>query len=126
MAVGNTDFAIRKALPSEVHLLGFTPDSVGIAIRRGVTDFQIGGQAFLAASAEIRVKATSTIGVVGFADIGRVDPQDFFDGGDWHAGAGLGLRYHTGFGPIRLDVAAPVGGNTGDGVQFYIGIGQAF
>ncbi|MGO3147655.1 MAG: lipoate--protein ligase family protein [Leucobacter sp.] len=29
--------AIRKALPTEVHLLGFTPDSVGIAIRRGVT-----------------------------------------------------------------------------------------
>ena len=29
--------AIREALPSEVHLLGFTPDSVGIAIRRGVT-----------------------------------------------------------------------------------------
>lgn len=29
--------AIRAALPSEVHLLGFTPDSVGIAIRRGVT-----------------------------------------------------------------------------------------
>lgn len=29
--------AIRKELPSEVHLLGFTPDSVGIAIRRGVT-----------------------------------------------------------------------------------------
>ncbi len=100
--------------------------SLGVPIRRGVTDFKIGGQAFLAASAEIRVKATSTIGVVGFADIGRVDPQDFFDGGDWHAGAGLGLRYHTGFGPIRLDVAAPVGGNTGDGVQFYIGIGQAF
>lgn len=29
--------AIHKALPSEVHLLGFTPDSVGIAIRRAVT-----------------------------------------------------------------------------------------
>lgn len=29
--------AIRKALPSEVHLLGFTPDSIGVAIRRGVT-----------------------------------------------------------------------------------------
>ncbi|MBU3994394.1 MAG: lipoate--protein ligase family protein, partial [Actinobacteria bacterium] len=26
--------AIRKALPSEVHLLGFTPESVGIAVRR--------------------------------------------------------------------------------------------
>ncbi|MFV0433818.1 MAG: biotin/lipoate A/B protein ligase family protein [Leucobacter sp.] len=29
--------AIRAKLPSEVHLLGFTPDSVGVAIRRAVT-----------------------------------------------------------------------------------------
>lgn len=29
--------AIHQALPSEVHLLGFTPDSVGVAIRRAVT-----------------------------------------------------------------------------------------
>lgn len=29
--------AIQQALPSEVHLLGFTPDSVGIAIRRAIT-----------------------------------------------------------------------------------------
>ena len=41
-------------------------------------------------------------------------------------GAGLGLRYDTGLGPIRLDVAAPVRGSTGDGVQIYIGLGQAF
>ena len=41
-------------------------------------------------------------------------------------GAGLGLRYDTGFGPIRFDVATPVAGDTGDGVQIYIGIGQAF
>ena len=41
-------------------------------------------------------------------------------------GTGLGLRYDTGFGPIRFDVATPVAGDTGDGVQIYIGIGQAF
>ena len=41
-------------------------------------------------------------------------------------GAGLGLRYETGFGPIRLDVAAPIHGDTGDGVQIYIGLGQSF
>ena len=29
--------AIRAALPSEVHLLGFTPESVGVAIRRAIT-----------------------------------------------------------------------------------------
>ena len=29
--------AIRRELPSEVHLLGFTPEAVGVAIRRAVT-----------------------------------------------------------------------------------------
>ncbi|MEZ5713841.1 MAG: BamA/TamA family outer membrane protein [Paracoccaceae bacterium] len=46
--------------------------------------------------------------------------------GDWHAGAGLGVRYKTPVGPIRLDIAGPVAGKTGSGLQLYIGIGQAF
>ena len=32
------------------------------------------------------------------------------------AGAGLGLRYNTGIGPIRVDVGMPVSGPTNDGV----------
>lgn len=88
---------------------------------------KIGGMAFAAVSAEIRARVTEKIGVVGFVDAGYVGPFDF-GGGDWHAGAGLGVRYATGFGPIRLDVAMPVSGSidTGEGVQIYVGIGQAF
>lgn len=86
-----------------------------------------GGSYFLSASAEARVKIGERIGLVAFADVGHVGVSDFLEPSDnWHAGAGLGLRYDTGFGPIRLDVAAPVGGNTGDGVQVYVGLGQAF
>ena len=96
----------------------------------GVTlpgDLELGGQAFLAASAEVRLRITDVIGAVAFVDWGQVGGLDFFDDlGGSHAGAGLGLRYDTGFGPIRLDVAAPVSGETGEGVQVYIGIGQAF
>jgi translocation and assembly module TamA len=36
------------------------------------------------------------------------------------------VRYATPVGPIRLDIAGPVGGSTGDGVQVYVGLGQAF
>ena len=73
------------------------------------------------------MKVTDTIGVVGFVDMGRVDVNSFFDAaGGWHAGAGLGVRYATAVGPIRLDLAVPVGGNTGDGLQIYVGLGQAF
>ncbi len=102
--------------------------SLGVNVLRiGLTDVQTGGTYFLAASAELRAKFSDKIGIVGFVDVGQV-AIDGFSGAasDWHAGAGIGLRYATGFGPIRLDVAAPVGGTTGEGVQIYVGIGQAF
>ena len=85
-----------------------------------------GGKAFFGASSELRARVTDKIGVVGFVDAGYIGANGFSDSGDWHAGAGLGLRYDTGIGPLRLDVAAPISGSTGDGVQIYIGIGQAF
>jgi translocation and assembly module TamA len=86
-----------------------------------------GGRGFVGLSTEVRVAITQSIGVVGFADAGYISADSGLnDNGDWHAGAGLGLRYQTGIGPIRFDIAAPVEGDTGDGVQYYIGIGQAF
>jgi translocation and assembly module TamA len=73
------------------------------------------------------VRVTEKIGVVGFVDVGRVDAMGFFDDfGGWQAGAGVGVRYATSVGPIRLDLALPVGGDTGDGLQIYVGLGQAF
>ncbi len=100
--------------------------SLGILVTRGLEDIKIGGNFFLGTSVEARTKVTDKIGVVGFVDAGRIAVGDFFDAsGDWHAGAGLGLRYDTGFGPIRLDVATPIGGE-GEGVQIYVGLGQSF
>lgn len=88
---------------------------------------RIGGRSFVGLSAELRTAISDRIGAVFFADAGYIGAESFYDGsGNWHSGAGVGLRYKTGVGPIRFDVAAPVGGSTGAGVQFYIGIGQAF
>ena len=84
-----------------------------------------GGSAFLAASGEFRANVTKSIGIVAFYDTGYIGATSFSDG-EWQSGAGLGLRYNTGIGPIRLDVAGPVSGSTGDGAQIYIGIGQSF
>ncbi len=101
--------------------------SLGVEVlENGGEPVKTGGTAFLAGSVELRALVTERIGIVGFVDAGQVSALDFDGSGDWHAGAGLGVRYDTGFGPIRLDVAAPVGGDTGEGVQFYIGVGQAF
>ncbi|WP_439118701.1 autotransporter assembly complex protein TamA [Marivita sp.] len=87
-----------------------------------------GGQSFAAVSAELRAQVRDNIGLVGFYDAGMITEESGFGGdSDWHAGAGFGLRYNTGIGPIRVDIATPV---TGDGAgkdyELYIGIGQAF
>lgn len=96
-----------------------------LGVTQGTT--RSGGRGFLGASVELRGKLTGAFSLVGFADAGFVSADPGLSAaGDWHAGAGLGLRYDTAVGPIRLDVAAPVRGGTGDGIQLYIGIGQAF
>ena len=88
---------------------------------------ETGGRAFVGTSAEVRAGITEKIGLVGFVDAGWIDAASLPSGSSqMHAGAGLGLRYNTGIGPIRLDVAAPIAGDTGNGVQIYVGIGQSF
>ncbi|MEX0310882.1 MAG: autotransporter assembly complex family protein [Tateyamaria sp.] len=99
--------------------------SLGVELSPGVT---IGGRSFLGLSGEVRVKTGERLSVVGFYDAGYVGPESFVDGsGDWHTGAGAGVRYDTGIGPIRLDVALPLSGpGDSSGIELYIGIGQAF
>ena len=42
-------------------------------------------------------------------------------------GPGLGFRYYTAFGPIRVDIATPLVRRRGDSLaQLYISLGQAF
>ena len=85
-----------------------------------------GGRGFVGASGEFRASVWGNFGAVAFADAGYISNGAFSGDSDWHAGAGIGLRYDTGIGPIRVDVAGPVAGDTGDGVQLYVGLGQAF
>lgn len=89
---------------------------------------KIGGLSLAAASLEARVGITSKVGAVGFFDIGYIgsDPVPLRNG-NWHAGTGFGLRYDTGIGPIRFDLAtAANGGRFGKELSLYVGIGQAF
>lgn len=87
-----------------------------------------GGRSFVGLSGELRQDIAENFQLVGFADWGYVGAESVPDfTGESHAGAGLGLRYKTGIGPIRLDLATPVSGDTGgSNLYIYVGIGQAF
>jgi translocation and assembly module TamA len=87
-----------------------------------------GGLTRVEGSLEARIKVTDTIGIVPFADAGFVTADSGFGGrDDFQASVGLGLRYYTSVGPIRLDVAFPLDRRDGDpDFAVYAGIGQAF
>lgn len=88
---------------------------------------KIGGRSFAAASMELRAKLRDAWSVVGFADAGFVGSDSWWGNpSDTHYGAGLGVRYDTGLGPIRVDLATPLDSDAGEDFELYIGIGQAF
>jgi translocation and assembly module TamA len=88
----------------------------------------VGGRSVFDASAELRVKVTDTIGVVPFFDIGNAFTSNFPTFNEpLFSAVGLGLRYYTSVGPIRLDVAFPLERHAGTGpVAVYVSIGQSF
>ena len=86
-----------------------------------------GGTAVSAATVEFRQRIMGSYGVVAFLDTGQVSSSGAPFTSHWQAGAGIGARYYTPIGPIRLDVAVPLDRERGDDAfELYIGIGQAF
>jgi translocation and assembly module TamA len=87
-----------------------------------------GGTSFAGAQLEARVGITNAISIVSFYDYGYVGSTatPLINGAD-QSGVGLGVRYDTGIGPIRLDVGTPASGDDQfKSLEVYIGIGQAF
>lgn len=99
--------------------------SLGVTLDNGAFT---GGRSFLGLSAEVRVRTAGALGYVGFVDVGYIGVEEFPDGsGAFQSGAGLGLRYATPIGPIRLDVGVPTSGpDDSSSFQLYVGIGQSF
>lgn len=103
---------------------GYEYRNIGVETPAGL----VGGRSLIEASAELRARVTDSVGVVAFADAGYVGADSFPDFSEkLKVGAGVGLRYLTGLGPIRLDAAVPLNPSEGDpDFAFYVGIGQAF
>ena len=89
-------------------------------------DDPIGGRSVAEAAFEGRYRF-GNFGVVGFVDAGQVYRGSAPTFSDLRFGAGIGARYYTNFGPMRLDVATPIGRKPGEAlVSVYVSIGQAF
>ena len=88
----------------------------------------VGGLSIASASIELRLRPTRQIGIVPFLDVATVSSDRIPKFSDTaFVGAGLGLRYYTALGPIRLDAAVPLT-NKEDRPSFgvYVGLGQSF
>ncbi|MGV3576448.1 MAG: autotransporter assembly complex protein TamA [Devosia sp.] len=123
--------ALNEIAPDKLFFAGGGGSVRGYAVKSiGVDDGKggvTGGRYLLEASLEARAKVTESIGVVGFVDGGYVAADTFPGLEDLRLGVGAGVRYYTGLGPLRLDVAIPLNKRASDpDYALYVGIGQAF
>ncbi len=103
----------------------------------------VGGTAMAAVNAEFRQRIGTSFGAALFADAGEVSESlsdvthtrrcssaTALQGTSttcWAVGVGVGARYYTPIGPLRLDFAVPtVRRSNDDKFEVYIGLGQAF
>ncbi|QKG72618.1 BamA/TamA family outer membrane protein [Erythrobacter mangrovi] len=89
-----------------------------------------GGRSLVEASVEARIGTGlfgGALSVVPFFDLGAVSIDSTPDFRFVKYGAGLGFRYATGFGPIRLDLGVPINPDPEDSsFAVYVSLGQAF
>ena len=87
----------------------------------------IGGTSVTAGTVEYRQRFGESFGAVAFVDAGQVGQTSAPFTGAVFSGVGIGARYYTALGPIRLDIAVPLNKRRKDEIaEAYIGLGQAF
>ena len=95
--------------------------------RDPVFDDPIGGRSLAEFALEARVRVGGPFGVVPFIDAGNIYTSPLPRLDELRFGAGIGVRYHSNFGPIRVDVGTPLSRRSGDPrVAVYVSLGQAF
>lgn len=103
---------------------GYVYQSIG---PRDAGNKPLGGASLLEGSIEWRQRISGPWGAVVFVDAGAVGEDAIPGTGGLRVGAGVGLRYLTAIGPIRVDVGVPLNPQRGDPAYgLYVGIGQAF
>ncbi|NKE47337.1 outer membrane protein assembly factor [Roseomonas frigidaquae] len=103
---------------------GYAYQSIGPRDSQGRPD---GGSSLVEGSVELRQRISGALGMVAFLDGGSVGQLETPSFEEVRLGAGVGVRYATAIGPLRLDVAIPLNKQEGDdGYGLYVGLGQAF
>lgn len=112
----------RYHVGSEGLVRGFPRTSLGPQSDDGEP---LGGMAFLLARGEARFPLYKKLRGAAFVDAGQIyGEKDNVDPSQLAVGGGLGVRFETAIGVLRLDAAWPLT-EAGD-PQYYLGIGQAF
>jgi translocation and assembly module TamA len=142
---GRSVLALRASLGIEPtsNIAGIPPDKLfyaggGGSVRgfvyqsagpRDAFNNPLGGASVVEGSVEFRQRFGKSFGGVVFVDAGSAYPDTWpnFSLFAPRVGAGVGARYYTDFGPIRLDVGFPLNPRSGDPpFGLYVSIGQAF
>ncbi len=117
-------FVDRLRTGGEFSVRGYPRDSLGPLNDEGVA---IGGELLFVMNQEVHFPIWKNLRGLGFFDAGNVwvRPSDFEL--DLFKASGLGLRYHSPFGPIRLDVAFPLDRREIDPThKIYVGYANIF
>jgi translocation and assembly module TamA len=98
---------------------GYTYQSLGPKDSNGNV---IGGKHLLVGSLEMEYSITKNWSLAAFYDVGNAFNN--FQDMTWPMGAGIGIRYYTPAGPVRVDLARQINVDN-PGYQLHIGIGFA-
>ncbi len=97
---------------------------------RDVDGDPVGGRGLAEFGLEARVRLKQfggNFGIVPFFDGGSLTTGSLPSFSNWRYAAGLGVRYYSSFGPIRVDVGVPLNRQKSDGpVAVTVSLGQAF
>ncbi|MET0239800.1 MAG: autotransporter assembly complex family protein [Sphingobium sp.] len=105
---------------------GYSYQAIG---PRDLNNDPVGGRSLgeVALEARFRFGSARQFGVVPFIDAGTISSNPWPSLSEMRIGAGLGVRYYSNFGPIRVDVGTPINPQPGDPrIGVYVSLGQAF
>lgn len=135
LGIGNIFGASQHAIPLPDRFFGGSQNSLRGYKTGSVSPLNshqkpIGGRSMLTGSFEVRTRTQKGLGWVLFYDIGNVY-RGIVPRAERHPlldSVGLGMRYSTPIGPLRLDIAFPLHRrhHIDSLFQFYFSIGQAF